>query len=74
MNTTLSIIQIILSIGLVISILLQVNESGLGGAFGGDDSGTPAHTRRGFEKTLFKTTIVLAIAFIIVSFIVFALS
>ncbi|MDQ5901352.1 MAG: preprotein translocase subunit SecG [Patescibacteria group bacterium] len=62
MNGILPWIQIILSIVLVISILLQKSESSLGGAFGsGNDSGATYHTRRGFEKFLFRLTIVLAI-------------
>ncbi len=54
-------IQIILSILLIISVLLQKSEASLGGAFGsGNDGGSTYHTRRGFEKFLFRFTIVLA--------------
>ena len=58
---------------MVVGLLLQNSESGLGAAFGGDDGGV-TKTRRGAEKTLFNFVIVLAIIFVIVSFIVFAIS
>jgi preprotein translocase subunit SecG len=74
MNTILLVVQIALSLILVILILLQSNESSLGGAFGGDDSGGVAHTRRGIEKTIFQATIVFGIIFVVVSFVVFAIS
>lgn len=73
MNIALSIIQIILSILLIVGILLQNSESGLGAAFGGDDGGI-TKTRRGAEKTMFNAVIVIAIIFVIVSFVVFAIS
>lgn len=57
-------IQIILSIALIALILLQQTGSELGGAFGGGgDGGNVSHTRRGFEKTVFHLTIVVAILF-----------
>ena len=62
-------IQIILSIILIISILLQQSEAGTGGVFGGGDSGGLHHTRRGFEKFLFNLTIVIAVLFAISSFL-----
>ena len=62
--TIISIIQIILSVLLIITILLQRSEAGLGGAFGGGDTGGSIHhTRRGMEKTLFRLSIVLGILF-----------
>jgi preprotein translocase subunit SecG len=74
MNTILTIIQIVLSVVLVAAILLQNSESGLGSAFGGDDSGAAKTTRRGAEKILFRATIVIAIIFVATSFLVFAIS
>jgi len=65
-SSLLPYIQIILSVLLVTAILLQVSEASVGGAFGGSDSfGAGHHTRRGFEKTLFNATIVLAVLFAI---------
>ncbi len=61
----LIIAQILVAIGLILTILLQVRGSGLGGIFGQPD--TVYRTRRGVEKTLFQLTIALAILFIIFS-------
>lgn len=59
-------IQIVLAVLLVASILLQRTSASLGGAFGGADNFSSAfHTRRGFEKTLFYTTITIAILFVV---------
>ena len=74
MNILLATIQILISVVLVIAILLQNTESGLGGAFGGSDAGSIGHTRRGAEKYIFRGTIVLSIVFVAVSFIVFTIS
>jgi preprotein translocase subunit SecG len=57
-------IQIVLSVLLVAGILLQQSAAGLGGAFG-DNFSSAFHTRRGFEKTVFNASIVLAILFVI---------
>ncbi|MDP2593294.1 MAG: preprotein translocase subunit SecG [bacterium] len=64
MEAFLPFIQIILAILLTISVLLQQTGAGLGGAFGGGDTSVGFHTRRGFERTLFKITIVLAVLFV----------
>ncbi len=67
MKTIVSIlpyIQIVLAVVLVTAILLQKTGAQIGGAFGGGDNFSSAfHTRRGFEKTLFIITIVVAILF-----------
>jgi len=55
--------QIVLSALLIVSVLLQRTGASLGGAFGADNFSSGFHTRRGFEKTLFYTTIILAILF-----------
>jgi protein translocase SecG subunit len=62
MNTTLDIIQIILSILLVASILLQHRGTGLGGAFGGESN--VYRSKRGLENFLYIATIVIAILFV----------
>ena len=59
-------IQITLSVLLAVAILLQNSESSAGGAFGGGDNfGSGARTRRGFERVLFITTIVIAALFVL---------
>jgi protein translocase SecG subunit len=58
-------IQIILSALLIVSIIMQRTGASLGGAFGVDNFSSGFHTRRGLEKTLFYTTIILGILFAI---------
>lgn len=65
MNTLqiLNILQILISLGLVIVILLQSRGSGLGTTFGGSGGGDSFRSKRGVEKLLFNLTIVLGIGF-----------
>jgi preprotein translocase subunit SecG len=65
MTNILNILQIVISILLIISILLQQRGAGLGGAFGGESS--VYRSKRGIEKTLYNITIILAIIFVITS-------
>ena len=67
MVTYLNIAQIVLSIAIILTVLLQVRGGGLGGIFGNPD--TVWRTKRGIEKTLFQLTIALVILFLIVSLI-----
>jgi len=53
--------QIILSILLIVSILLQQRGASIGGAFGADNFSSTFYKRRGFEKVLFRATIILSI-------------
>lgn len=57
----LQIIQIVIAVLLMTSILLQNRGTGLSGVFGG--SSGVYRTKRGVEKGLFVTTIVLAVLF-----------
>ena len=59
------IAQIAVAVLLILSILLQNRGSGLSAAFGGDFGGY--YTKRGIEKFLFYSSIVLAVAFIILA-------
>ncbi len=59
----LLILQVVLSVLVVISILLQVRGSGLGSLFG-NVGGEFYRSRRGIENLLFRGTIVLAILFV----------
>ncbi len=56
-------IQLVLSVLLVGSILLQQTGASLGGAFGGDNFSAAYHTRRGSELFLFWASIVIAVLF-----------
>jgi protein translocase SecG subunit len=63
-------IQIVLAVILVAAILLQRTGAQVGGAFGGSDNFSSAyHTRRGFERTLFIISIVIAILFAVAALI-----
>jgi preprotein translocase subunit SecG len=59
----LEILQVIISILLISSVLLQKRGASLGSAFGG--TGGTYFKRRGIEKFLFWGTIVLSILFVI---------
>jgi preprotein translocase subunit SecG len=64
-NPFLAIGQIIVSIALMTSILMQARGTGLSGAFGGDSA--VYRSRRGIERRLWQFTIVLAILFAVFS-------
>lgn len=59
---TISIVQIIVSVLLIISILLQQRGAGLSGTFGGSFGGY--YTKRGFERFLVYFSVALAVLFI----------
>jgi preprotein translocase subunit SecG len=65
MHLAFQIVQIILAVVLIGTILLQTRGSGFS-AFGSADSSI-YRTRRGFERTLFQFTIVLAVFWVLVS-------
>ena len=67
MQTSLNVLQIVISAALGLIILLQVKGGGLGGIFGQADS--VYRTKRGMEKRLFQLAIILAFAFVIMSII-----
>jgi preprotein translocase subunit SecG len=62
MKQILDIAQIIVSIALIASVVLQSKGAGLGG-LSGLDTGGVFTARRGIEKTLFRATIVLSVIF-----------
>lgn len=62
MSLYLNIAQIVLAALLTVLVLLQQKGSGLGSAFGG--SSDIYQTRRGAEKVIFRSTIVIAIIFL----------
>jgi len=59
------IIQAIIGILIIVLILLQERSTGLSGIFGGE--GGFYQTRRGIEKIIFISTIVLSVIFIVLS-------
>lgn len=62
--------QIVISVLLVASILMQQKGAGLGGAFGGSGGeGNVYRSKRGLEKLLFRTTIGLASLFFLTAFL-----
>jgi preprotein translocase subunit SecG len=65
MHAAFLIVQMLLAIVLIAVILLQTRGSGFS-AFGSADSSI-YRTRRGFERTLFQFTIVIAVAWVLVS-------
>jgi len=65
MNPVMAAGQILVSIALMLSILLQARGAGLSGTFGGDSA--VYRSRRGIEKRLFQFTIVLGVLFVIFS-------
>jgi len=62
MEKFLTILQIVSAVLLVITILMQQRGSGLSGIFGG--SGDIYRSKRGIEKILFRSTVILAAVFL----------
>ncbi|HEY2594285.1 MAG TPA: preprotein translocase subunit SecG [Chloroflexota bacterium] len=65
MHAAILVVQMLLAIVLIAAVLLQARGSGFS-AFGSSDSSI-YRTRRGFERTLFQFTIVVAVAWVLVS-------
>lgn len=66
------ILQILIAVLLIVAILIQSRGAGLGEAWGG--SSEFFASRRGTEKIVFIATIVLAVLFLLSSFISLLLS
>jgi len=62
---SLQIAQIVIAVLLMLAILLQNRGVGLSGVFGG--SGNIYRTKRGVEKKLFISTIILSVLFFLIS-------
>jgi protein translocase SecG subunit len=65
MEKGLILSQIVISVLLTLSILLQNRGAGLSATFGGDSGGY--YTKRGFDKFLYWSTIVLSALFLVVA-------
>ncbi|MDP2350357.1 MAG: preprotein translocase subunit SecG [Chloroflexota bacterium] len=70
MNPFLAIGQLILSIALVASILLQARGTGLSGTLGGDSA--VYRSRRGVERRLWQFTVLLLVLFVLFALVSFA--
>jgi preprotein translocase subunit SecG len=68
-NPILAVGQILLSVALIASILMQARGTGLSGTFGGD-SGV-YRSRRGVERRLWQFTILLLVLFIVFALVSF---
>lgn len=64
----LTIIIAIISVLLIILVLLQKTNTDGAGLGGGDSLGINGK-KRGFEKTLFRFTILVALIFVLVNFV-----
>ncbi len=62
-------VQVILSLLLTATILLQQRGSSIGGAFGGDNFSSAFNKRRGAELFLFQLGIGLAVLFVAATFL-----
>lgn len=68
MLRTIQIIQVVLAALLVAAILMQSKGTGIGGVFGGGE-GNIYRTKRGAEKVLFISTIVMSVLFFAAAFV-----
>jgi len=62
LHQTITIVQLVISVFLILSVLLQSRGAGLSGTFGGDSA--VYTTRRGPEKMLYWITVILALVFV----------
>jgi preprotein translocase subunit SecG len=68
-NPFLAIGQILLSIALIASILMQARGTGLSGTFGGDSA--VYRSRRGVERRLWQFTILLLVLWVLFALVAF---
>ncbi|MEO7230826.1 MAG: preprotein translocase subunit SecG [Candidatus Limnocylindrales bacterium] len=65
MNPALAAGQLIVSVALILSVIMQARGAGLSGAFGGDSA--VYRSRRGIERRLWQFTIALLVLFVLFS-------
>jgi len=68
----LAIGQLIVSLALVVSVLMQARGTGLSGAFGGDSA--VYRSRRGVERRLWQFTIILMILWVLLALTAYVLA
>jgi preprotein translocase subunit SecG len=69
-NPILAIGQILLSVALIASILMQARGTGLSGTFGGDSA--VYRSRRGVERRLWQFTVLLLVLWVVFALAAFA--
>ena len=69
MNGFLAVGQIVVSIALIASVLMQARGTGLSGTFGGDSA--VYRSRRGVERRLWQFTVLLLVLFVLFSLVSF---
>jgi len=62
LHQIINVVQLVVSVLLILSVLLQSRGAGLSGTFGGDSA--VYTTRRGPEKMLYWLTLLLALIFV----------
>lgn len=67
MKTFLIILQAIVSVLFILSVLVQQKSSGFSSAIGGQAGATVQTTKRGAEKVVAQASVVLGIAFVVIS-------
>ncbi len=67
LKNILLVVQVVVSVALIASILVQNKGVGLGRVWGGGSQSS--FTRRGLEKLIFKFTFVLVAAFVALSIV-----
>lgn len=67
MSTIIAVVQLVIAVVIIALILLQERSSGLSGIMGGGGEGGFYQTRRGLEKIIFRSTVVLVAAFVLLS-------
>ncbi len=71
--SALPYVEIALSFLLIVGVALQQRGATLGGAFGGDNFASTFYKRRGAEKFLFNTTIVVFVLLVLAAIASFLL-
>ncbi len=69
LHTLATTVQVISAILMILSVSFQQSDASLG-SFSGDTTSAVKYTRRGFEKFLFRFTILLAIIFVASSIVI----
>ncbi len=66
MEPYLNVVQMLLGVALVVLVLFEVRSSGMGGVFGGTQTGL-MRKRRGAELLLFRLTVGVSVTFFLVA-------